>query len=454
MSVRRLKDYKGIVGEEQLQEIDALGSKLSEKTMVHVNATFYGGGVAEMLNSYIPLLTQAGLRTEWRLLKGGREFFSVTKKMHNALQGADIKLTKKDVEVYESTLETNAHIINLNWYDCVVIDDPQPCGLISLYTRDSPSIWKPLPDFLKLLSIQATQPWVWRLHIDLSKPNSAVWRYLRKFMHRYEAVVVSHGDFAKGVKKPTFIIPPAIDPLSEKNTELSERKIDRLLSKNGIDPSIPIIAQVSRFDPWKDPIGVIKAFHKARKNHKCQLVLMGSMAADDPEGEKIFNQVFKVAEQHRDVSLITLQSDLLVNALQRKAAVVLQKSIREGFGLTVSEAMWKGTPVIGSDVGGIPLQIDNGKNGFLVSSVDEAAQRIAYLLENPKKAFEMGANGREKVRQNFLITRLVLDELKMCKQVLSRSAAGALKKAPKQLFDKLLLSGKLLPKGIEKLVKS
>ncbi|MFH1246765.1 MAG: glycosyltransferase, partial [Candidatus Micrarchaeota archaeon] len=348
----KLRHYANIVGEKKIEEIETLGSILSEKSMVHVNATFYGGGVAEMLNAYIPLLNEAGLKTEWRLLKGGREFFNVTKKMHNALQGEKVRFSKDELDCYESTLEMNSLITNLNWYDCVIIDDPQPCGMIKLYSRESPSLWKPLPEFLRLPLLQKKQPWVWRVHIDLSNPNQIVWHYLKKFINCYDAVVVSHLSYAKGIIRPIFIMPPAIDPLADKNRDLSETQVDQILEKHGIDCNVPLITQVSRFDPWKDPLGVIRAFRKVRKTQKCQLVLIGSMAADDPEGGAVFNRVYRAAQQMKDVTLLTLQDDLLVNALQRKSAVVVQKSIKEGFGLTVSEALWKGTPVVGGKVGG------------------------------------------------------------------------------------------------------
>ncbi len=441
----KLHHYADIVGDKKIEEIENLGSILSEKSMAHVNATFYGGGVAEMLNAYIPLLNEAGLKTEWRLLKGSREFFSVTKKMHNTLQGGKASFSKRELECYESTLEMNSMISNLNWYDCVVIDDPQPCGLINLYSRESPSLWKPLPEFLRLPILQKKQPWVWRVHIDLSNPNPVVWRYLRKFIKNYDAVVVSHLSYVKGITRPVFIMPPAIDPLADKNRYLSETQVDAILEKQGIDCNIPLITQVSRFDPWKDPLGVIQAFRKVRKTQKCQLVLIGSMATDDPEGDQVFNHVYRAAQQMKDVTLLTMQDDLLVNALQRKSAVVVQKSIKEGFGLTVSEALWKGTPVVGGNVGGIPLQIKDGVTGFLVSSDDECADRISYLLKNPKLASEMGAKGRKNIKENFLITRLVKDELNLCRAVTGLAGTSNLLKAPQNLFKRLARVKKQFP---------
>ncbi|MBI4406568.1 glycosyltransferase [Candidatus Micrarchaeota archaeon] len=453
--MRKLRDYEALVGEAQINETLEAGARLSEKTVAHVNATFYGGGVAEMLNSYIPLLNDAGLRTEWRLLKGNREFFTVTKKMHNALQGARVKLTTEDLECYESTLDTNAAISNLNYYDCVVVDDPQPCGLIALYSRKSPSLWKPLPEFLRLPVFQKKQPWVWRVHLDLSNPNLQTWNYLKGFVNQYDAVVVSSKRFRRKTTAPNFVIPPAIDPLSEKNRELTDAQVDKILNKHGIDTTTQIITQVSRFDKWKDPLGVIKAFNKVRKEFKCQLVLIGSMATDDPEGEKTFNDVHSEAQKYTDVTLITVQNDLLVNALQRKSAVVVQKSLREGFGLTVSEALWKGTPVIGGDAGGIPTQIENGINGFLVRSIEQCANRIGYLLNNPKKAVQMGLAGREKVRREFLVTRLVRDELKMYTDVISKAEYSRFTKVPKQVLSHLKFAQKFFPfKLISKISQS
>ncbi len=409
----RLERYAQLVGDDYIQSLYDLGGQCRDKSMVHVNSTYYGGGVAEMLNSYVPLLNDAGLSTEWRLLKASREFFAVTKKMHNALQGKSSRLSDKDVELYEQAIDSNAEFTRLDWYDLVVIDDAQPCGLVTRYSRKSPSLWKPLPIFLKLLEFQKKQAWVWRCHIDLTKPDESTWAYLRKYVEKYDAVVVSSPKYRTSVRKPHYYILPAIDPLSDKNREMTDSEISRKLQKYGIEDDRPLVLQVSRFDPWKDPLGVIDAYRRVRKKAKCQLVLIGSMATDDPEGEEVFNQVFREVEKEDDVHLITSQDDLLVNALQRRADVVVQKSLREGFGLTVSEAMWKGTPVVASRVGGIPLQIDDGENGYLVDNIPQCADRIAYLLTHASKARQLGMNAVEKVRKSFLMPRLVKDELEL-----------------------------------------
>lgn len=406
-----LRKHAQFVGEEYIDALCELGSRFSGKSMVHVNSTYYGGGVAEMLNSYAPLLNEAGLSTEWRLLRGDRDFFMATKKMHNSLQGMNEQLTSQEISRYEETISGNAAIMKLDWYDMVVIDDPQPCGLISRYSRKSPSLYKSLPILMSLPELQKRQPWVWRCHLDLTSPNRRAWAYLRRYLKHYDAIVVSARQYMTRMKKPHHFIAPAIDPLSEKNRPMQSSEISRCLSKNGITSEKPMILQVSRFDPWKDPLGVIEVFRKVRKKTDCQLVLMGSMASDDPEGDAIFKQVFKAAEGDDDIYLITLQSDRLVNALQRRADVVVQKSLREGFGLTVSEAMWKGTPVVASHVGGIPLQIEDGKNGYLCDGIGDCAAKVEHVLRNPKQSAAMGKAAAEKVRQNFLITRLVKDEM-------------------------------------------
>ncbi len=433
----KIEDYESFVGEKEIRTIRELCSDVDGKSMVHVNSTYYGGGVAEMLNSYVPLLNSAGLNTEWRLLKGGKEFFAVTKKMHNSLQGGRDRLTRQDIRLYEETLDAYADFTNLSWYDCVVIDDPQPCGLITHYTRESPSLWKPLPVFMNLLRLQKKQPWVWRCHIDISERDPRTWHYLRNYLERYDSVIISSRKYRTGLDKPHFIMPPAIDPLSPKNAGLKDRQAERLLSRHGIDLGKPIVAQVSRFDPWKDPLGVIEAFKLVRQKVPCQLVLVGNPAADDPQGEEVFREVFRKTEGDKDIKLICLQSDLLVNAVQRKASVVIQKSLREGFGLTVSEALWKGTPVVASRVGGIPLQIDNGRNGFLVDGIRECADRTTYLLRNPKKAQRMGELGMEKVRANFLITRLVKDEIAMFRKTTAASESVATR-VPREMVRRML----------------
>lgn len=451
-----LNKYAGIAGEQVVEEILDLGSELSEKSLVHVNSTYYGGGVAEMLNSYVPLLNHAGLSTEWRLLKGNKEFFLITKKIHNALQGAKETLTEEEKMSFEQTIKLNSEFTNLKWYDCVIIDDPQPVPLITYYSRVSPSLWKPMPEFLGLKSFSKKQPWIWRCHIDLSKPNKATWNYLSKFLTHFNSVIISDEKFKTKLNKPHYIIPPAIDPLSDKNRELKEYEKKRALKCFDLDWDKPIISQISRFDAWKDPLGVITAFKKIRQKTDCQLVLLGSHASDDPESDEIYQKVVREAQKEKDVHIASIQSDILVNALQRESAVVIQKSLREGFGLTVSEALWKGTPVVGGNVGGIPRQIQNGKNGFLVNDVDECARKTLWLLKNPLLAQKAGEAGREWVRQNFLITRLVKDELQLVHDTVKSQLHVSPIRGMKTLLDKLAKTPQLItqtPKILEKLLK-
>ncbi len=415
--MKKLDDYASLIGEAGVEEIRQEAEDLEGKSFAHVNATFYGGGVAEMLNSYVPLLNDAGVNTEWRLIKGSKEFFTITKQIHNSLQGGKESLSKEEIDLFEKAVEENSRFMDLKWYDSVVIDDPQPAPLINHYPRTSPAFWKPLPVLLELETYQKKQPWILRMHIDLTASNPKTFKYFKSLAEKYDALVVSKQEYAKNIRKPIFVIPPAIDPFSDKNRELKSYESSRILEKHDIDARTPIVLQVSRFDIWKDPLGVIEAFKLVREKVKCQLILIGSHAADDPESEEVFNQAYKAAEKNKDVTLITLQNDLLVNALQREAAVVIQKSLREGFGLTVSEALWKNTPVVASNVGGIPLQIEDGKNGFLVNNVRECALKTEYLLKNPQIARQMGEHGRAKVMREFLITRLVKDEIELLKEM-------------------------------------
>lgn len=443
--MKRLGKYAEFVGDSCIREIYEAGARLSGKSMAHVNSTYYGGGVAEMLASYVPLLNEAGLDAEWRLLKGSKEFFTVTKKMHNALQGRGAPLGKEDIACYEETISENASYMKLDWYDAVIIDDPQPAGLVSHYSRGPPSIWKPLPMLSTLAALQKSQPWAWRCHIDLSTPEPRTLAYLKKYVSQYDAIIVSSEKYRTGIQKPHHFITPAIDPLSDKNRPMRESEIARELAANGISVKKPIVLQVSRFDPWKDPMGVIRIFRRARRKADCQLVLMGAMASDDPEGDAIFRQVYAQAHKERGIHLITAQSDRLANALQRSAAVVVQNSLREGFGLTVTEAMWKGRPVVARASGGIPLQIDDGKNGFLAESEEGMAARVVRLLKGREMAEEIGRNAREKVRGNFLITRLVKDELALVREITTAPSIRHLAGQERRLLSAIRKAGSLLP---------
>jgi len=399
----RLDDYRKIVGDEQIGKIFRLARKLYGKRIIHVNSTYMGGGVAEMLQSLVPLMNDAGLKADWRILRGSPDFFDITKKFHNALQGDEINLSKMKKSIYEQVNEDFARYADLN-HDAVIIHDPQPLPLIRYYHK--------------------TQPWIWRGHIDLSDPNPVLWEYLKSFILRYDLVIVSNKEYQKNdLPVEQYIFAPVIDPLSPKNIQLSLSNIRNYLKKYNIPTDKPIITQISRFDKWKDPVGVLEVFKRVREEVDCRLVLCGSMAADDPEGIEIFKKVEREANsmlQKQDVILLTTENNFLVNILQRASAVIIQKSIREGFGLTVTEALWKGRPVVASNVGGIPLQIQNGESGFLLDPKDENgfADSVLQCLRNPTEAKRMGRNGREVVRQNFLITRLLLNYLQVLGEII------------------------------------
>jgi trehalose synthase len=322
------------------------------------------------------------------VIEGRPEFFSITKKMHNALQGADIKLTELKVRIYEEVVFENAARNHLD-HDVVIVHDPQPLPLINHYRKKA--------------------PWIWRCHVDLTNPHREVWDYLTPTIERYDAVVLSLPEYAQKLSTPQRFIMPAINPFSTTNKDLSEADIDERLAHYDIPTDLPLVVQVSRFDRWKDPQGVIDAFRIARKQADCTLVLVGNVATDDPEGQEVFSKMCESAEER--IRILSVQDSALVNALQRRAAVVLQKSLREGFGLTVSEAMWKGAAVIGGNVGGIKHQIEHGVSGYLVNNVDEAAACLVALLKDRKLRERMGRKARETVRQRFLLTRLMEDWL-------------------------------------------
>lgn len=379
-----IEDYEPLVGAGTVERILRKASQLRDLHVAHVNSTYYGGGVAELLSSITLLMNSAGVRTGWRVIQGRPDFFSITKKMHNALQGGDINLTDLKLQIYEDVAFENAVRNHLD-HDLVVVHDPQPLPLIRHFRKKA--------------------PWVWRCHVDLSTPNPALWEYLRSFIERYDAVVLSLPEYAQKLDAPQRFIMPAINPFSTTNKELSEAETEERLGHYGIPTDLPLVVQVSRFDKWKDPQGVIDAFRTARKQVDCTLVLVGNVATDDPEGQEVFASLCRCASDR--VHILSVQDSALVNALQRRAAVVLQKSIREGFGLTVTEAMWKGTPVIGGNTGGIRHQICDGENGFLVDTVEQAAERIVQVIKDPRLRARLGDSARETVRQRFLLTRLM-----------------------------------------------
>jgi trehalose synthase len=378
----QIEDYKALVGAEIIERIRAKAKPLQDLHVVNVNSTYYGGGVSQLLSSETLLMNSLGIKTGWRVIQGSPDFFSITKKIHNALQGGKINLTDRKMQLYEDVIYENSIRNHLN-HDVVVVHDPQPLPMINYYRKDC--------------------PWIWRCHIDLSSPNQELWNYLVQFIAKYDAVILSSKDYKQKLEAPQVFFMPAIDPFTITNRELSQHEIDERLKHYHIPADLPLVVQISRFDRWKDPEGVIQAFKLARKEADCTLVLLGNVATDDPEGEEVYRSLLGYREER--IIILTVQDGALVNALQRRAAVVLQKSIREGFGLTVAEAMWKGTPVIGGNVGGIRYQIQDGINGFLVSSTEEAAHRIVQLIEDRELREHMGRKAKESVRQRFLLTR-------------------------------------------------
>jgi trehalose synthase len=382
--IRRIEDYKPFIGEETVRRIREKAKQVQGLHIANVNSTYYGGGVSQLLSSLTLLMNSLGIKTGWRVIHGPPDFFSVTKKIHNALQGGDINLTDRKKDLYETVVYENAIRNHLD-HDLVIIHDPQPLPMINHYRKKS--------------------PWVWRCHIDLSAPHKEVWDYLVPFIEKYDAMILSSRGYAQKVKPPQLFFLPAIDPFSITNRELPGHEINERLERYHIPTDLPIVTQISRFDRWKDPEGVIKAFKIAKKEVDCTLVLLGNIATDDPEGEEVYRSLSDCREDR--IIILTVQDGGLVNALQRKAAVVLQKSIQEGFGLTVTEAMWKGAAVIGGNTGGIRHQIEDGVNGFLVSSIEEAANRIVQLIEDGELREYLGQKARETVRQRFLLTRLL-----------------------------------------------
>ncbi|GBD96932.1 MAG TPA: glycosyltransferase [Nitrospirae bacterium] len=391
-----IRQYSGIAPKGDLLLIQRLCNRLKGKSFLHVNSTREGGGVAEILHRMIPLLTDLGIDARWEVIEGDAGFYDFTKKMHNALQGKSEKFSKAMWEYYYETNKRNRKNINLN-ADAVLIHDPQPAPLIDFRRRSRKSIW------------------MWRCHIDISNPMPGVWANLKKYVVKYDTAIFSVAKFAKALPINEFIITPSIDPLSDKNRDLTDKEINDVAVKFDIPRDKPIILQVSRFDKFKDPIGVINAYKIVKKYNDCRLILAGSPATDDPEGEAILNEVKDYAGNDPDIHTLLLPPDnhKEINALQRMADVILQKSIKEGFGLTVSEAMWKEKPVIGGAVGGIPLQIVHGVTGFVVYSVEGAAFRIRQFLNNPEMAVRMGRNGKEYVKNNFLLTRQIRDYLSL-----------------------------------------
>lgn len=380
----RIEDYEPYIGPEALSRIYQKAKPLHDAHVVNFSSTYYGGGVAAKLTSLATLMNSLGIKAGWRIIQGNPIFFQITKNMHNALQGGPMELTESKRHIYEDVNYENAVRNHLD-HNIVVVHDPQPLSMIRHYPKNC--------------------PWIWRCHIDLTQPHQALWEYLSKFINLYDAVIISTPEYAQKIRPPQFVVMPAIDPFSLINREMSPQEVDQVLRENNIPTDLPLVTQVSRFDIWKDPMGVIEAYKIARQKVDCRLVLLGSAATDDPEGDMVYGSL--LSQKDDRILIINKEDGMLVNALQRRSGVVLQKSIREGFGLTVSEAMWKGTPVIAGNVGGIRYQIKDGLNGFLVSTVPEAADRIVQLLQEPGLRQMIGQQAHETVRKNFLITRLL-----------------------------------------------
>jgi trehalose synthase len=380
----KLEEYIPIVGQSVVDDLKLLAEKLKGKVIQNINSTPVGGGVAEILNRMVPLLKELGVDARWDVIKGGMQFFEVTKKFHNALHGRQENLEQHDFDVFMETSEENIREVD-TYGDVVFVHDPQPIALIKK---------------------RADNKWIWRCHVDVSNPQKQVWDFLMGFITQYDAAVFSAPSFSPQLPIRQFLIAPSIDPLSDKNKELPQEMIDFVLTKYEIQKDKPIVLQISRFDRLKDPVGVIEAYKQVKRYIDCQLILAGGTAADDPEGIAVLGEVKEKAKQDKDIHILLLpQNDIEVNALQRAATVILQKSLKEGFGLTVSEALWKGKPVVASHVGGIPLQIKHKYSGLLCHSVEGAAFAIKQLLNSPEYAKKLGENGREHVRNNFLLTR-------------------------------------------------
>ncbi len=378
----QLEDYEPFIGAEAVARLHQKARALQHLHVVHVNSTYYGGGVAETLSSLTLLMNTLGIKTGWRVIQGAPDFFSITKKMHNALQGGEINLTDRKCQIYQEVIYENAVRNHLDDHNFVIIHDPQPLPLIHHYRK--------------------LGPWIWRCHLDLTEPHPDLWRYLRVSIEKYDAVVLSLKEYWQDLNIPQLDFSPGIDPFTTKNREMSDTEMEERLRHYGIPTDLPLVVQISRFDPWKDPEGVIEAFKLARQEVDCTLVLLGNVATDDPEGPEVYQRLLEKQEDR--LIILSVQDTALVNALQRRAAVVVQKSIREGFGLTVTEAMWKGAAVVGGAAGGIRYQIEDGVNGFLVASIEKAAARIAQVLKDPDLRRRLGEKARQTVREKFLLT--------------------------------------------------
>lgn len=401
---RRILEYKEIIGSEKINELLGLAEKIKGSKVVHVNSTAHGGGVAEILHSLVPLMNDAGLHVEWQVIEAPNEFFKVTKKIHHGLQGMEVNISDEEKKLYMNVLSNNLDKIDFE-KDFIVIHDPQPLGLRKLVK-------------------QSFGKWIWRCHIDLSTPYKPVWDFVKEMLRKYDASVFHLREFIHP-DTPTpkiFTMPPSIDPLSPKNRELSETDVLRVLEKFGVNPEKPILTQVGRFDPWKDPFAAIDVYRKVReKISDVQLLLITAMPTDDPDGLIYLEKISRKVCEDPNVFILTDYKGvgaLEVNAFQRASTVALQMSLREGFGLSVSEALWKKVPVVARPAGGIKLQVIDGVTGYLVKNVDEAAKYVIHLIKNRKLRDKMGENGHRHVKENFIITKHLENYLKIFMETL------------------------------------
>ena len=397
-----VEEYRAFTRNGVIDEIYELASDLKGARVAHINATANGGGVAEILRSLVPLYNDLGIETVWRVMEGSDPFFDVTKRMHNAMQGAKNGFTQEDWDIYLACNRDNAKALSDGEYDLVFIHDPQPAAI-------------------RQFAQGTAKHWVWRCHIDTSTPNPETWRFVSGMVNGYDAAVFSLPDFVgSGISvSDVAIIPPAIDPRAPKNVRMAEKQAAEVVAAHGVDPERPFISQISRFDPWKDPLGVIAVFEEVKRSHpELQLVLLGNFADDDPEGVVMYEKVVEAASGVADTHIITGLTDM-VSPFQSMSRVVIQKSLREGFGLTVTEALWKGTPVVAGNVGGIRLQVMDGVGGFRVDSIAECAAKVDYLLSHEKDRVALGESGRENVRSNFLLPRLLRDELALIRRLVN-----------------------------------
>jgi len=398
LGFKHIDTYETITGPEKIAEIKSLASKLKHLRILYINSTPFGGGVAELLSSQLPLMKSLGLQIDWRIIYGDEHFFSITKRFHNGLQGADVQLTEHLKERYLGNIIANVKELDCCNYDLIVVQDPQPVALIAYSNMQA--------------------KWIWRVHVDMSAPNPSTWQFLKPFVERYNAVIFTMEEFIpEDIEVQTAIIPPAIDITNTKNMELPAALPKMVIKNSGVDIKKPVILQVSRFDTWKDPMGVIEAYRLVKqKIPEVQLVLVGAMAHDDPEGWKIYGSINEEAVKDPDMYIYTNQTStgsLEVNAFQRGCDVIIQKSIKEGFGLVVSESLWKSKPVVAGRAGGIKLQMKGKLEKFLVDSTEEAASKIIYFLQNPKVMHEFGILGHNQVKEHFLMPRLIKDELEL-----------------------------------------